>query len=68
MYNEFETTAYVAAYVAGNQAAKNMPEGMGLFQMADAAGYERESIEWHGYVDGGAALIFKNQDLSQLAG
>ena len=66
MQNGFDTQAFVAAYMAGNQAAKDSGGNMGLFQLADAAGYERESMAWRAFVGGGAAYVFKGHDMSEL--
>jgi len=57
MTAEINMEAFTNAYLAGNEAAQTGHE-CGLYQMADAAGYVRGSLEWDAYVAGGAAFIF----------
>lgn len=62
-----EITAFANAYLSGNEAAQSKPDNMGLYQMADAAGYERDSLEWDAYVSGGAAFIFNGHSFETKA-
>jgi hypothetical protein len=54
---EFNVAAYTNAYLQGNEAAQSNPVG-GLYQMATAAGYVRDSLFWDAFVAGGAAFLF----------
>lgn len=50
--------AFAAAYVLGNEDAQAFPEE-GLFQLADARGYARDTDAFHAHVSGGAAFRFR---------
>ena len=67
MTAQFDTAAFANAYLAGNEAAQAMPDDMGLFQMADAAGYDRDTPAWQAYVSGGAAFIFNGHTFKTKA-
>lgn len=54
---EFNVETYTNAYLQGNEAAQSNPAG-GLYQMANAAGYMRDSLYWNAFVAGGAAFLF----------
>ena len=51
------TELFVKTYLLGNEDAQAFPEE-GLYQLADARGYERGSEEFDWHVGGGAAFRF----------
>lgn len=57
---------FAKAYLAGNEAAQ-MPEADGAYQIADALGYERGTVEWEAAVGGAAAYLLNGHTFKTAA-
>ena len=62
-----QVNKFANAYLAGNEAAQTKPSDMGMYQLATAAGYVRDSIEWDAYIAGGCAFLFNGHTFETKA-
>lgn len=64
---QHEVNTFSNAYLLGNEAAQAKPDSMGLYQMAEAAGFKRDSLAWDAYVAGGCAFLFNGHTFETKA-